>query len=62
VLDVIAGRIPGRVNREDALHLFGGGYTSVGFAALAGVVYHNAKERGLGQNLPLDWFVQKIRD
>lgn len=62
VLDVIAGRTPGRVNREDALHLFGGGYTSVGFAALAGVVYHNAKEHGLGQNLPLEWFVQKIRD
>lgn len=62
LLDVIAGRAPGRVNASDALHLSGGGYTSVGFAALAGVVYRNAKERGLGQDLPLEWFVQKIRD
>ena len=62
ILDVIAGRTPGRVNTEDVMHLSGGGYTSVGFAALAGLVYRNAKERGLGQQLPLEWFVQKIRD
>ena len=62
LLDVMTGAAAGRSRREDILYLFGGGYTSVGFSALAGHVYRAAKEKGLGQQLPLDWFVQKVRD
>ena len=62
LLDVMAGAAAGRSSREDILHLWGGGYTTVGFSALAGIVYRAAKEKGLGQQLPLDWFVQKVRD
>ncbi len=62
LLDVMAGAATGRSSREDILHLWGGGYTTVGFSALAGIVYRAAKEKGLGQQIPLDWFVQKVRD
>ena len=32
------------------------------FAAVAGRTYQLAKERGIGQNMPTDWFLQDIRD
>lgn len=62
ILDVVSGQEQGRSSRDDAIHLIAGGYTTVGFAVLAGIVFRKAKERAVGHDLPLDWFVQKIRD
>ncbi len=62
ILDVVSGEAQGRAGRDDAIHLIAGGYTTVGFAVLAGIVFRKAKERALGHDLPLEWFVQKIRD
>jgi len=32
------------------------------FAAVAGKVYQLARERGLGREIPTEWFLQDIRD
>jgi ornithine cyclodeaminase/alanine dehydrogenase-like protein (mu-crystallin family) len=61
--DIIAGQAPGRV-REEELTLFGGSGTGpssglgIQFAAVAKIAYDAARERGLGRELPTEWFTQ----
>ena len=39
-----------------------GGTQGLQFASVAGKVLELAKEKGLGRELPTEWFIQKIRD
>jgi ornithine cyclodeaminase/alanine dehydrogenase-like protein (mu-crystallin family) len=61
--EVVAGRA-GRTSREQ-ITLFTGGGTGassglgIQFAAVADVVYRAARERGLGRELPTEWFLQE---
>lgn len=61
--EVVAGRA-GRRSPDD-ITLFTGGGTGassglgIQFAAVADVVYRAARERGLGRELPTEWFTQK---
>jgi hypothetical protein len=34
----------------------------VQFAAVCAAVYHQAKEKGFGREIPTDWLTQSIRD
>jgi len=56
---VVAGRA-GRSSRDDVT-VFTGGSAGLGtqFAAVAHVVYTAARERGVGRELPTEWFTQK---
>ncbi len=38
------------------------GLNGLHLAALAGKVYHLARETGLGRELPDEWFIQDIND
>ncbi|WP_205962520.1 ornithine cyclodeaminase family protein [Paraburkholderia phosphatilytica] len=60
--DVIAGHAPGRTDSRQISFYFTPGNWGVQFAAVGGVVYREALRRGLGQRLPLQWFVQSIRN
>ena len=58
--DLIAGKIKGRASEEVVtcfLNYLGLGYQ---FAAAGSVVYRNAKERGVGHELPTDWFTEDV--
>jgi ornithine cyclodeaminase/alanine dehydrogenase-like protein (mu-crystallin family) len=61
--EVVAGRA-GRGSPEQ-ITLFTGGGTGassglgIQFAAVANAVYRAARERGLGRELPTEWFLQK---
>ena len=59
--DVIAGKVPGRTSDTETVFYHN---TSAGlqFAAVGRLVYERAKEAGLGMPLPLDWFLQDIRN
>lgn len=64
--DVIAGRHPGRTSaREITLFTGGGGGGSAGlgtqFVAIGALIYRRARERGLGRELPTEWFLQDER-
>lgn len=59
--EVVLGRIPGREGEKE-LNMFESEGTGVQFAAVAHKVYTLAKQSKLGQELPLDWFLQDIRD
>jgi len=58
--DLIAGKIPGRTADAQItcfLNNLGLGYQ---FAAAGAIVYHKAKELGLGRELPTDWFTEDL--
>jgi alanine dehydrogenase len=60
--DVISGKAPGRVNDEQITFYYTVGNWGVQFSSVGGLVYRKAKEQGLGQELPLEWFIQDIRN
>lgn len=59
--EVITGAKPGRTSEAQATlhHNFSAG---IQFAAVGYLVYQYAREKGLGRELPLDWFQQDIRN
>jgi alanine dehydrogenase len=60
LLDLIAGKLKGREREEDVtcfLNYLGLGYQ---FAAAGSVVYRKARERGMGHELPTDWFTEDV--
>jgi len=57
---IVAGRAQGRASDADVtcfINNIGLGYQ---FAAAGALVYRKAKERGLGYDLPTDWFTQDV--
>lgn len=58
--DVITGKIKGRV-REDQITMFhSGSGMGLQFAAVGARVLRLARERGLGQEIPTEWFTQTL--
>lgn len=58
--DVVLGRAVGRASVEEiTLHTSEG--SGVQFAAIGALAYRLAKERSMGMELPLSWFLQDIR-
>ncbi len=62
VPDIMAGKLPGRTNDRQITFLNNQGTQGLQFAAVGGKAYELAKAKGLGHPLPLEWFVQNIRD
>lgn len=57
--DLIIGRTPGRTNEEEiTLHV--NNSFSIQFAAVGAKVVERARERGLGREIPTDWFLQDV--
>jgi len=58
--DLVLGNAPGRTSPEQItafLNYVGLGYQ---FAAVGALVYRNARERGIGRDLPTDWFTEDV--
>ncbi len=62
VPDIMAGRWAGRTSDRQITFLNNQGTQGLQFAAVGGKAYELAKAKGLGHPLPLEWFVQNIRD
>jgi ornithine cyclodeaminase/alanine dehydrogenase-like protein (mu-crystallin family) len=60
--DVMSGKIKGRTDRNQVTFFANSGTQGLQFASTAGYVVREAKRRGLGQQIPTDWFLQDIRD
>ncbi len=61
-MDLKAGRVPGRTSPRQITFFINAGTQGLQFAACAGRVYQLAKEKGVGRELPTEWFLQDIRD
>ncbi len=53
---------PVRTSAEQITFSERGNVQGAQFFAVAGLVYERARERGLGRELPAEWFLQDIRD
>ena len=62
VPDIMAGRWAGRTSDSQITFLNNQGTQGLQFAAVGGKAYELARAKGLGHPLPLEWFVQNIRD
>ena len=60
--DLVAGRHPGRTSRDQVTYSERGNLQGAQFYAVAGKVYEAAKAKGLGREIPTEWFLQDIRD
>jgi ornithine cyclodeaminase/alanine dehydrogenase-like protein (mu-crystallin family) len=58
--DVMLGRAPGR-ETDNEIVFFQSEGMGTQFAAVAAAIYERARETGLGQELPQEWFLQDIR-
>ncbi|HSM42763.1 MAG TPA: hypothetical protein VK862_18580, partial [Afifellaceae bacterium] len=62
LLDIAEGRHPGRTSDEQITWSERGNLQGAQFFAVAARVYEEAKARGLGRELPTEWFLQSIRN
>jgi len=60
--DVISGKVPGRTRDDQITFYYTVGNWGVQFSSVGGLVYRKAKAQGLGHDLPLEWFIQDIRN
>ena len=60
--ELIAGKVKGRTNDQQTSWFLNLGVMGVQFGAVCTAVYHEAKRRGIGREIPTEWFTQSIRD
>jgi ornithine cyclodeaminase/alanine dehydrogenase-like protein (mu-crystallin family) len=60
--DVMSGKLAGRTNDQQVTFFANSGTQGLQFASTAGYVVREAKRKGLGREIPTEWFLQDIRD
>ncbi len=58
--DLTTGAAPGRVRREEITCFMNNVGLGTQFAAVGAVVYQRAREKGVGRELPTEWFLQDV--
>ncbi len=61
ISDLLVGRVPGRTSDRQITFFLNNVGTGVQFAAMGYCAYRAAKERGLGHEVPTEWFLQDIK-
>ncbi len=61
IQDLLVGKAPGRTSEKQITFFLNNVGTGVQFAAMGYCAYHGAKEKGLGREIPTDWFLQDIK-
>jgi alanine dehydrogenase len=61
ICEMIAGKIPGRTDDKQITFFLNNVGTGVQFAAMGYCAYKAAKEKGLGHDIPSEWFMQDIK-
>lgn len=62
LIDLMADKASGRKERDDITYFINSGTQGLQFASVGGRVYQLAKEKGIGREIPTEWFLQDIRD
>lgn len=60
--DIVQGAARGRTSDEQITYSERGNIQGAQFYAVAGAAYEAARERGIGHEIPTEWFLQDIRD
>lgn len=60
--DIMSGKVKGRTDSRQVTFFWTAGTQGLQFASVAGAAYKLARAKGLGREIPTDWFLQTIRD
>ena len=60
-VELATDRVPGRTNPDEITFYYNHGNQGLQFAAAGGLIYRNAKARGVGSELPDAWFLENIK-
>jgi alanine dehydrogenase len=60
--DLVSGRAQGRTSPDQITFYRNVGNQGLQFSSVGGLVYERAVARGMGREIPTDWFLQDIRD
>ena len=58
--DLVSGRVPGRKSEREITCFINNIGIGLQFAALGACVYADAKSKGIGRELPTDWFLESV--
>jgi ornithine cyclodeaminase/alanine dehydrogenase-like protein (mu-crystallin family) len=61
ICDLIAGKAPSRTDDKQITFFLNNVGTGVQFAAMGYCAYQGAREKGLGREIPSEWFMQDIK-
>jgi ornithine cyclodeaminase/alanine dehydrogenase-like protein (mu-crystallin family) len=61
ICDLIAGKAPSRTDDQQITFFLNNVGTGVQFAAMGYCAYQGAREKGLGREIPSEWFMQDIK-
>lgn len=56
----MGGKIPGRTAPEEITCFINNIGLGIQFAALGAAVYREARSRGVGREIPTDWFLESV--
>lgn len=62
ILDILSGAAPGRTGADQITYHRNSGNNGAQFSASAGLVLRLVEKAGLGRRLPVEWFLQDIRN
>lgn len=62
LIDLISGKAKGRTKASETSFFLNVGAIGAQFEAVAARVYERARDKGLGHEIPTDWFLQDTRD
>jgi alanine dehydrogenase len=62
LVDVVGGKAKGRTSQDQITCFINIGTQGLQFASVGGWLYHAAKMKGIGRELPTEWFIQDVRD
>ena len=58
--DVMGGRVPGRKSADEVTCFINNIELGIQFAAVGSAIYSEAKARGIGKEIPTDWFLESV--
>ena len=57
---VVAGKVPGRTSAEETTCFINNIGLGIQFLALGAAVYQEARSKGMGREIPTDWFLESV--
>jgi alanine dehydrogenase len=62
LIEVLAGRMAGRTSDDELILFNNNGHEGLQFPSVAAVIYREARARGLGHEIPAEYFLQDIKN
>ena len=58
--ELVTGKVPGRASAEESTCFLNNIGIGLQFAAVGAAVFNEAKAKGMGHEIPTDWFLETV--